>query len=135
MVIGIGKTCRTMPELNDKMRDMRGKILVQYTLYLIRASGANLVKSWRAAALALVGWYLMVPPWSGPGAFNADAPLSSWLICGSFDSAVQCSHEQDRRVRNLRNAKTVEAKERAFNERLYSAAKCIASNDAGLKGN
>jgi hypothetical protein len=34
MVIGIAKTCRTMPELKDKMAEMYGKIPVQYTLYL-----------------------------------------------------------------------------------------------------
>jgi hypothetical protein len=34
MVIGIAKTCRTMPDLKDKMAEMYGKVPVQYTLYL-----------------------------------------------------------------------------------------------------
>jgi hypothetical protein len=34
MVIGIARTCRTMPELQDKMAEMYRKIPVQYTLYL-----------------------------------------------------------------------------------------------------
>jgi len=34
MVIGIAKTCRTMPELKEKMAQMYGKIPVQYTMYL-----------------------------------------------------------------------------------------------------
>ena len=30
MVIGIAKTCRSMPELKDKMAEMYGKVPVQY---------------------------------------------------------------------------------------------------------
>ena len=47
-----------------------------------------------AAALALVGWYLMVPPM----AHNEKdlqrrpaAPLSEWFIWNSFDSADACT--------------------------------------------
>jgi hypothetical protein len=38
-----------------------------------------------AAALALVGWYLMVPP-----AKNLSAPLREWKIIDSFDRADEC---------------------------------------------
>ena len=51
-----------------------------------------------AAALALVGWYLMAPPirWgmlsSGQEGFKlaSSLPLSAWNHVGSFDSAQQC---------------------------------------------
>ena len=48
-----------------------------------------------AAALALVGWYLMVPPATAPNGTKGaklmtDAPLSRWFMHGSFDSAKQC---------------------------------------------
>jgi hypothetical protein len=99
-----------------------------------RCQANKQVKCRHTAALAMVGWYLIVPPWRGPGAFNTDAPLSAWLMFGSFNSADQCSNEQDRRVRNLRNAINLEERKRSFNERLYTAAKCIASNDPRLKG-
>jgi hypothetical protein len=43
-----------------------------------------------AAALALVGWYLMVPP-SPNGIFpNEKAPLSEWVIITGADSAYEC---------------------------------------------
>ena len=49
-----------------------------------------------AAALALVGWYLMVPPfrsgWFSSSATELDtkAPLSRWRVIGSFDEVASC---------------------------------------------
>jgi hypothetical protein len=49
-----------------------------------------------ASTLALVGWYLMIPPWSRDNhAPISGAPMSQWQIEDSFDSADNC-----------RNAKT-----------------------------
>jgi hypothetical protein len=42
-----------------------------------------------AAALALVGWYLMVPP-----AGDNTATLKYWLQEGSFDTAKECEAGQ-----------------------------------------
>jgi len=68
-----------------------------------------------AAGLALVGWYLMMPPyapnhvlrdppfvWTPPGPFSdpegspagpwdLKAPLSQWRIAGSYDTAAECA--------------------------------------------
>jgi hypothetical protein len=51
------------------------------------------------AALALVGWYLMVPPQIplpggklGIGAPDTNAPLSEWSILDTFDSATECKN-------------------------------------------
>jgi hypothetical protein len=49
-----------------------------------------------AAALALLGWYLMVPPVINNKAATTvdlltDAPLGHWEILGSFDSADACT--------------------------------------------
>ncbi len=38
-----------------------------------------------AAALALVGWYLMLPPKQ-----DIQAPIAKWRIVGNYDSADQC---------------------------------------------
>jgi hypothetical protein len=56
------------------------------------------------AALALIGWYFMVPPilhdHLGPHGRDAlslpdsDAPLSKWSIFGSFDTAAECDKFQ-----------------------------------------
>jgi hypothetical protein len=55
------------------------------------------MKARHAAALALIGWYLMVPlqtirnqRW----AIDRDAPLSKWEINGSFDSVKECQREK-----------------------------------------
>jgi hypothetical protein len=55
------------------------------------------MKVHHAAALALVGWYLMVPPPRqprSPGASTAppndSAPLNQWTIRSSYDSTEAC---------------------------------------------
>lgn len=47
-----------------------------------------------AAALVLVGWYLMIPITS-PGHLDNKAPISKWTISGSFDKEVDCSDRLD----------------------------------------
>jgi hypothetical protein len=42
-----------------------------------------------AAAFALVGWYLMVPP-VHDGQPDIQAPISSWTVFRRFDSAAAC---------------------------------------------
>jgi len=48
------------------------------------------MKSRHAAALALVGWYLMIPPMGLHVEVEYNAPLSQWDMMGSFDSADEC---------------------------------------------
>jgi hypothetical protein len=46
-----------------------------------------------AAALALVGWYLLAPPIAhDPGHWHPKmtAPLNEWIVAKSFDSASEC---------------------------------------------
>jgi hypothetical protein len=44
-----------------------------------------------AAALAAVGWYLMVPPMDmATHKMNPDAPLREWHVFDSYDRAAQC---------------------------------------------
>jgi hypothetical protein len=87
------------------------------------------MKPCHAAALALVGWYLMLPPMQG-GQPNERAPLSKWTIIGSFNTAEDCNKllEADAESRTHFTA---------ANEPLLraSAAKCIAADDPGFKRN
>jgi hypothetical protein len=50
------------------------------------------VKRRHAAALAFVGWYLMMPPDSIkiPHSVDSAAPLSRWSIVTSFDTSASC---------------------------------------------
>ena len=85
-----------------------------------------------ATALALAGWYLMIPPGEVP---NVDAPLSQWLQVGSYDTARECKAERDAwtaKVSSLDkhakpNAQWSAIKTRSFNQL------CIASDDPRLK--
>jgi len=88
-----------------------------------------------AAALALIGWYLMVPllprlsegePYLG---FLPLAPLSQWTIVDSFDSARGCS---DAHVRLLRDRVMKNVNDEIRIEQAYSA-RCIATDDPRLK--
>ena len=103
----------------------------------------------QAAALALVGWYLMVPLPVVGGAAHYDAPLKDWWIVGSFDKAAECAKEQDRSMNAAEeyqrkyssDSQHAVASLRALGHRFdlctdgqMSAAACIATDDPRLKG-
>jgi hypothetical protein len=50
------------------------------------------MKPRHAAALALVGWYLLLPPINldSKAVLDIDAPFSKWEIYKAFDSAADC---------------------------------------------
>lgn len=85
-----------------------------------------------AAALALVGWYLMVPPLiANPnpttgGQLEVSAPLSKWEIVRSFDTAAECNEARQRTAASgVGNAEA---------QRLWQKyATCIASDDPRLR--
>jgi hypothetical protein len=81
----------------------------------------------RAAALALVGWYLMTPP---PD--NLKASISAWEISASYDTAEQCSLEQQRFFDTAIKQRSLNlGKLRAGNEAMLHA-QCIATDDPRL---
>jgi hypothetical protein len=43
-----------------------------------------------AAALALVAWYLLIPPLRGGGKPDDHAPISAWTVFRKFDSSAAC---------------------------------------------
>ena len=49
------------------------------------------MKLHHTAALAVAGWYLMMPPFGSNGRRDDSAPLPQWKIRGSFDTAVECA--------------------------------------------
>ena len=73
----------------------------------------------RAAALVLVGWYLVVAPGRLAKAYYT--PLSEWKVIGTFDSGVACKNAQ-------------EARQGFLYERPPIPSICIASDDLRLKG-
>jgi hypothetical protein len=89
-----------------------------------------------AAALALVGWYLMAPPIAKNFQSVLQAPLSRWSIEAGFDSADACNQAkfavtQGRAVSKLPN---LPANARATISTAHRMSQCIASDDPRLKG-
>jgi hypothetical protein len=97
------------------------------------------------AALALVGWYLIMPPDSAkiPHSVDSDVPLSRWTVVTSFDGEDSCekaltdiqNSEQDPitldkagKLRRYQRNDAALGKARALN------AACVASDDVRLKG-
>jgi len=101
-----------------------------------------------AAALALVGWYLMVPPMDNcVGVIKekpcADSPLATWSVQSKFSSEAACQENKrigDEKARGylmMLAARNRQSSSRAsFGESTYMwylTAKCIASDDPRLK--
>jgi hypothetical protein len=92
------------------------------------------MKLCHAVALALVGWYLMVPPIPKGQIPDTSVPLSEWSLSASFDTAKEC---EKGRVDNWSlfhklslahpNPDTISAVQAAVE------AACIATDDPRLK--
>lgn len=97
------------------------------------------------AALAFVGWYLMMPPDSAkiPHAVDSEAPLSRWIVVATFDTEDNCekvlagvqNKQQDPieldktgKLKHLQKNDDALGKSRAVN------AACVESDDFRLKG-
>ncbi len=102
------------------------------------------MKFHHAAALALVGWYLMVPPaLDDPKRpkllIDVNAPISEWSAQEPFDTAQECKQARDAGKQEFyRSDFWKKAKERTRIDSIKllqkSEAACIASDDPRLKG-
>src|SRR5512146_1281687 len=108
------------------------------------------IKSRHVAALALSGWYLMVPrietdirkmkPAGSAWVFKYDAPIKDWTLNQSFDTAAKC---EMRRMELWHEGEAVERLHKrpqllTLNEAARIAgmkAQCIATDDPRLKEN
>ena len=78
-----------------------------------------------AAALALVGWYLMIPPAAQAPRFDLRAPLRRWDKKASFKSQKECNDA-------LATHQTQEARDGMAGPRFWAFGKCVASDDPRL---
>jgi hypothetical protein len=83
-----------------------------------------------AAALALVGWYLMVPP-----STDERAPLFQWEVVASYDSASACREALHKSKDPAQVESDYPSLARLFAAQGFLAAQCIATDDPRLKGN
>jgi hypothetical protein len=100
-----------------------------------------------AAMLALVGWYLMVPPYNDNFVVNTHAPLSQWQVFQAYDDAFACNAVQAQGMKTASDKLKHREKHvheyppgTAYRDRFiaqqwqYLDSQCIASDDPRLKG-
>ena len=82
-----------------------------------------------AAALAIVGWYMMMPPTGRDYPMgNVDAPLTQWKKRATvYRDQDECEHVLDRIRRNTN------AKNKQTAVRYYKQAQCVSADDPRLK--
>jgi hypothetical protein len=87
------------------------------------------MKPRHAAALALVGWYLLVPVGDG------SQPFRDWSHVGSYDTAKECEDAQLEFVNGAKGPHFVQhgtmTRERVIEG--FTLSECIASDDPRLK--
>jgi len=82
----------------------------------------------RAAALALLGWYLMMPPLTPDGKqIDSGAPLAQWDTRLGFDTADDCMKSLLALIKDKSKG--------ALGRQQLGHSRCIASDDPRLKGN
>lgn len=102
-------------------------------------------RSRHLAALALVGWYLMMPPDSPkiPHGVDADVPLSHWIVVTTYDDEDTCENA----LTNIQNSQTdpsmldktgklkrLDKHDDALGKARAVNAACVESDDIRLKG-
>jgi hypothetical protein len=130
---------------------------------VMKARQLDYTKLRHAAALALVGWYLMIPPLPTTSGWfsnnSGPAPISQWKLWASFDSAMLCEAYRGAddstwldRVRRLAAEELADEAEERRNPSKFKASKvaneefdkfkdsmdrarCIETDDPRLKGN
>jgi hypothetical protein len=80
-----------------------------------------------AAALALVGWYLITPPLGPDGRPDRQAPLSHWSLHSSYDTARECQKGWVAAIRLSKGAPEWYVEQ-------SDLAKCFPTEDPRLKG-
>jgi hypothetical protein len=101
---------------------------------MIRASRKSSMNLRHAAALALVGWYLMLPPMVGNHT-DTSAPLNSWRMTASYDAAIDCRKVLEDSIRDSEKALQdphLLPFTRAASLQFLDAA-CVATDDPRLK--
>ena len=109
-----------------------------------------------AAALALVGWYLMVAPNvpNGPGGGpvsydtnaprnpDVNAPISLWWRTRAFPTEAECNQEKSKELEPFTTIQTLKGIKPEVRARLAARASlvakayvCVSDDDSRLKGN
>jgi hypothetical protein len=86
------------------------------------------MKLLHVAALASIGWYLMIPPPMSSDRLMVElnAPLSKWRVFSPYATAAECAQGQIKYA-------ALTSKGDKLQHWQFIAAQCIASDDPRLK--
>ncbi len=91
-----------------------------------------------AVVLALVHWYLMLPPMTRNGEIDTSAPLSKWSIgFSSFEFEQNCTMGKMGVLQSFERRRSNTAGSKgslSLPERRWRESKCVAVDDPRLKG-
>ncbi len=96
------------------------------------------MKPRHTAALALVGWYLLIPPLvNAPYKVDTEAPLTSWKVSQTFDTREECDKSllaAKAKYQHTATAPigTIKKGTRAFALQM-TFARCVSSDDPRFK--
>jgi hypothetical protein len=96
------------------------------------------MKPRHAAALALVGWYLLLPPLANaPYKVDTEAPLTSWKVSQTFNTREECDKSllaEKAKYEHTATAPigTIKKGSRAFALQM-TFAQCVSSDNPLLK--
>jgi len=84
---------------------------------------------YHTVALALLGWYLILPPTSLDFPMgNTDATLTQWVKRPTiYRNKKECEHVLDKQIRLLN------ARNRQTQVRFYKQGQCVSTDDPRLK--
>ena len=94
-----------------------------------------------AAALALVGWYLMVPPTSTDNLYRirTELPVRNYWQHSAYDSAAECEAAKkplaDQFRTNAERGPNIMKRWWEAKAESIASALCVSSDDPRLKGN
>ena len=119
-------------KINEALTTLKAideKLSVQINI-LTRSPQRNPMKSIRhAAALALVGWYMMMPPTGRDYPMgNVDAPLTQWK-----KRATSIATRRNASTCSIGFAGNTNAKNKQTAVRYYKQAQCVSADDLRLK--
>jgi len=103
------------------------------------------LKSRHLAALALVGWYLMMPPDSAkvPHDVDTGVPLAHWIVVSTYDTEENCegaltgiqnSQTDPITLDKTGKLKRLDKHDDALGKARALNAACVESDDIRLKG-
>ncbi len=94
------------------------------------------MKHRHSAALALVGWYLMMPPLGGPKNGNDyvddGAPYYKWRVLLEFDDLTACQERRDLEIQDGEDG--LKKPPIDLWAMVETELECIATDDTRLKG-